>query len=139
MEVSPGDICYPYSEDTEKIIDCAFRVANYLGNGFLEAVYQKCLEIELAGADIPFESQKELHIFYKGEDIGLTYRADIVVDKKIIIELKAKDKLKSEDEAQLIHYLRATGYKLGLLINFGHKRRMEIRRFINSETVPDIE
>ena len=92
MEVSPGDICYPYSEDTEKIIDCAFRVANYLGNGFLEAVYQKCLEIELAGADIPFESQKELHIIYKGEDIGLTYRADIVVDKKIIIEAKGVKK-----------------------------------------------
>ena len=139
MEVSPDDICYPYSEDTRKIIDCAFSVANYLGHGFLEAVYQKCLEIELTSAGIPFESQKDLRIYYKGEDIGLKYRADIVVDNKIIIELKAKDKLKSEDEGQIIHYLRATGYKLGLLINFGHKRRMEIRRFINSELAPDIE
>ena len=78
MEVSPDDICYPYSEDTKKIIDCAFSVANYLGHGFLEAVYQKCLEIELTSAGIPFESQKDLRIYYKGEDIGLKYRADIV-------------------------------------------------------------
>ena len=69
MEVSPDDICYPYSEDTKKIIDCAFSVANYLGHGFLEAVYQKCLEIELTSAGIPFESQKDLRIYYKGEEV----------------------------------------------------------------------
>ena len=139
MEAAPDDMFYPYSEDTEKIIDCAFSVANYLGTGFLESVYQRCLEIELEHAGIPFESQKDLHIFYKGQDIGLMFRADIVVDNKIILELKAKDRLKTEDEAQIIHYLRATGYRLGLLMNFGHKRKIEIRRFINSETAPDIE
>jgi len=139
MEVSPDDIFYPYSEDTEKIIDCAFTVANYMGTGFLESVYQKCLEIELESAGIPFESQKNLNIYYKGHNIGLKFRADIVVDNKIILELKAKDRLKSEDESQIIHYLKATGYKLGLLMNFGHKRKMEVRRFINSETTTDIE
>ena len=139
MDVAPDDMFYPYSEDTERVIDCAFAVANYLGTGFLESVYQRCLEIELENAGIPFESQKDLRIIYKGQDIGLTFRADIVIDKKIILELKAKDRLKSEDEAQIIHYLRATGYKLGLLMNFGHKRKMEIRRFINSDVAPDIE
>ena len=139
MEVSPDDMFYPYSEDTEKIIDCAFSVANYLGTGFLESVYQRCLEIELENAGIPFESQKDLHIYDKGQDIGLMFRADIVVDKKIILELKAKSNLKAEDEAQIIHYLRATGYRLGLLMNFGHKRKMEIRRFINSDAAPDID
>ena len=139
MEVSPDDMFYPYSEDTEKIIDCAFSVANYLGTGFLESVYQRCLEIELENAGISFESQKDLHIYYKGQDIGLMFRADIVVDKKIILELKAKSNLKAEDEAQIIHYLRATGYRLGLLMNFGHKRKMEIRRFINSDVAPDID
>ena len=139
MEVSPDDMFYPYSEDTEKIIDCAFSVANYLGTGFLESVYQRCPEIELENAGIPFESQKDLHIYYKGQDIGLMFRADIVVDKKIILELKAKSNLKAEDEAQIIHYLRATGYRLGLLMNFGHKRKMEIRRFINSDVAPDID
>ena len=123
---------YLYSDETHQIIRCAMNVANYFGTGFLESVYHKCLEIELTKAGIPFESEKKLKIFYKGEDIGMRFSADLVIDNKIILELKAKDRLKTEDEAQILHYLKISGYGLGLLINFGSKRKAEVRRFVNS-------
>ena len=131
MDIFPDSEFYPYSEDTEKILGCIFDVYHYFGPGFLESVYHKCLRIELTKAGIPFESEKKLKIFYKGEDIGMRFSADIVVDNKIILELKAKDKLTRDDEAQLLHYLKISGYPLGLLINFGGKRKAEVRRFIN--------
>ena len=132
MEDLPDKEFYPYSEDTEKIIACVFEVYHYLGPGLLESVYHKCLEIELTKAGIPFESEKKLKIFYKGEDIGMRFSADLVIDNKIILELKAKDRIRTEDESQILHYLRISGYELGLLINFGHKRKAEIQRFINT-------
>ena len=132
MDSLPEDKFYPYAEETEKILGCVFDVYHYFGPGFLESVYHKCLGIELTKAGIPFESEKKLQIFYKGEDIGLKFSADIVVDNKIILELKAKDRLKTEDEAQILHYLKISGYPLGLLINFGSKRKAEVRRFINT-------
>ena len=135
MENLPDAEFYPYAEETEKILGCVFEVYHYLGPGFLESVYHKCLEIELTKAGIPFESEKKLKIYYKGDDIDMRFAADIVVDDKIILELKAKDRLKTEDESQIIHYLKITGYQLGLLINFGHKRKAEIRRFINTTTL----
>ena len=131
MDSLPEDKFYPYAEETEKILACVFDVYHYFGPGFLESVYHKCLEIELAKAEIPFESEKKLKIFYKGEDIGMKFSADLVIDNKIILELKAKDRLKTEDEAQILHYLKISGYPLGLLINFGSKRKAEVRRFIN--------
>ena len=131
MDSLPEDKFYPYAEETEKILACVFDVYHYFGPGFLESVYHKCLEIELAKAGIPFESEKKLKIFYKGEDIGMKFSADLVIDNKIILELKAKDRLKTEDEAQILHYLKISGYPLGLLINFGSKRKAEVRRFIN--------
>ena len=133
METEDNEF-YPYREETERILGCVFTVSNSMGHGFLESVYQKCLEIELQDAQIPFESQKELSVYYKGKNLGLKFKADIVVDNTIILELKAKDRIKLEDEAQIIHYLKATGYPLGLLINFGHKRRVEYKRFINSDS-----
>ena len=129
-----GEEFYPYRKETEKILGCVFAVSNNMGHGFLESVYQKCLEIEFRDAHIPFESQKELAVYYKGENLGLKFKADIIVDNTIILELKAKDRIKTEDEAQIIHYLKATGYPLGLLINFGHKRKVEYKRFINSDS-----
>ena len=131
MDSLPEDKFYPYAEETEKILACVFDVYHYFGPGFLESVYHKCLEIELAKAEIPFESEKKLKIFYKGEDIGMRFSADLVIDNKIILELKAKDRLKTEDEAQILHYLKISGYPLGLLINFGSKRKAEVRQFIN--------
>ena len=133
MDELPDAEFYLYSEETEKILGYVFDVYHYFGPGFLEAVYHKCLGIELTKAGIPFESEKKLKIFYKGEDIGMKFSADIVVDNKIILELKAKDRLKKEDESQLLHYLKISGYQLGLLINFGSKRKAEVRRFINTE------
>ena len=133
MDELPDAEFYPYSEETEKILGCVFDVYHYFGPGYLESVYHKCLGIELTKAGIPFESEKKLKIFYKGEDIGMKFSADIVVDDKIILELKEKDRLKKEDEAQLIHYLKISGYQLGLMINFGSKRKAEVRRFINTE------
>jgi len=90
-----------------------------LGNGFLEAVYQEALEIELKKQQIPFEREKVLSISYKNVKLGKKYIADFVCFDKIIIELKALSQLKREHESEVLNYLKSTGYKLGLLINFG--------------------
>ena len=121
---------YLYSEDTYQIILCAMNVSNYFGAGFLESVYQKALESELSECGIPFSAQKPIPVYYKGKDIGANFYADIIVDDKIILELKAKERLIKEDETQILNYLKATGIRLGLLINFGNKRRLEWKRFI---------
>jgi GxxExxY protein len=121
---------YLYSDETHKIIRCAMNVANYFGTGFLESVYQKALEEEFRENNIPFSSQKPIPVYYKGKDIHASFYADLIVDDKIIIELKSKERLISADEAQILNYLKATGIRLGLLINFGNKRRLEWKRFI---------
>ena len=99
-----------------------------MGAGFLEAVYQECLEHELSARGIPFKPQTEIQIFYKGVPLRQTYRADIVCYDKIMIELKAVKNLLPEHSAQLQNYLRATGMKLGLLVNFGHSPKVELVR-----------
>ena len=121
---------YLYSDDTHKIIRCAMNVANYFGTGFLESVYQKALEEEFRENNIPFSAQKSIPVYYKGKDIHANFYADLIVDDKIIIELKSKERIISADEAQILNYLKATGIRLGLLINFGNKRRLEWKRFI---------
>ena len=121
---------YLYSDETHKIIRCAMNVANYFGTGFLESVYQKALEEEFRENNIPFSSQKSIPVYYKGKDIHANFYADLIVDDKIIIELKSKERLINADEAQILNYLKATGIRLGLLINFGNKRRLEWKRFI---------
>ena len=94
------------------------EVHNILGSGFLEAVYQAALEKELKLRRIPFRSQVNLPVSYKNELIG-EYKADLVVDDKIIVEIKSLSRMNSAHEAQVIHYLTATGLHLALLINFG--------------------
>ena len=106
------------------------NVANYFGTGFLESVYHKALEEEFRENNIPFSSQKQIPVYYKGKDIHANFYADLIVDDKIIIELKSKERLINADEAQILNYLKATGIRLGLLINFGNKRRLEWKRFI---------
>ena len=103
---------------------------NQLGPGFLEAVYQEALEIELNDRGIPFVSQKELRILYKGRPLKKTYTSDLVCYDKIIVELKALDRLTNKDMAQLLNYLKATGFRLGPLINFGHTEKLEWERRI---------
>jgi GxxExxY protein len=115
-------------EITSKIIGAIYEVHSILGPGFLEAVYQKALVKELQLRGLYLEEQKELHVIYKGADVGC-YFPDILVENKVIIELKALDALKPVHQAQLINYLKATGIRVGLLVNFG-SARAEFKRFV---------
>ena len=101
-----------------------------MGSGFLEAVYQECLEREFRRAGIPSQSQVELCLSYKGEPLRQTYRPDFVCFAKIILELKAVKDTTAEHRAQVFNYLKATGFRLGLLINFGHSPRATVERII---------
>ena len=117
-----------YAEEVYAIQGAIFDVYKTLGFGFLEGVYQEALEIELASRGIPYKSQPEITIFYKGTRLRQTYRSDIICYDKVILELKAVKELLPEHSAQLFNYLRATDMKLGLLINFSHYPGADIRR-----------
>ena len=117
-----------YAEESYAIQGAIFAVYQGMGAGFLEAVYQECLERELYARGIPFRAQAEIKIHYNGIPLNQTYRADLVCFDKIILELKAVKNLLPEHSAQLQNYLRATGMKLGLLVNFGHAPKVEILR-----------
>jgi GxxExxY protein len=113
------------------IIGAAMEVHNILGSGFLEAVYQVALEKELRLRGIPFERKVKLPVLYKGDLIG-EYEADLVVDGKIVVEIKSISRLTSAHEAQAIHYLAATGLQLAILINFG-ETSLQSRRVVRTE------
>lgn len=117
-----------FEDETFAIRGAVYEVYKQLGAGFLEGVYQEALELELSSRGIPYKSQPEIDIEYKGIRLRQTYRADIVCYGKIILELKAVKQLLPEHEAQLQNYLKATGLKLGLLINFSHYPGVEIKR-----------
>jgi GxxExxY protein len=128
---------YPESELTGKIIGCAMEVHKYLGNGFQEVIYQRCLAIEMTKQGIVYSREHEMEIFYKGEQVGLR-RVDFFVEDKIMVELKAVIQLEDVHLAQAINYLEAYGMKIGLLINFGNtslqfKRVMKPSRDMNSK------
>ena len=116
-----------YHELTNRILKACYTVHNELGCGFLEKVYQEALEVQLSEMDIPFEREKHLPITYHGKVLKCDYIADFVVANKVIIELKAVTEMSPIFEAQTINYLRATGIKVGLLINFGI-RQLQIKR-----------
>ena len=107
--------------ETYNIIGACFEVHKQLGNGFLEAVYQEALEIELRLRNIPFTREKQLKIKYRGKELKKYYTADYVCYDNIILELKALSELTNTNEAQVLNYLKTTNYKVGLLINFGTK------------------
>ena len=117
-----------YKELTFAVIGAAMEVHRLLGSGFLEAVYQKALAHELRVRNIPFEEQVHLPVVYKGELVG-DYVADFVIDRKLIVEIKAVSRLNSAHQAQAMHYLAATGLRLALLLNFG-AGSLEHRRVI---------
>jgi GxxExxY protein len=100
-----------------KVLEAAIAVHKALGPGFLESVYQKALEVALRHRDIPFDRQKDIHVFFEEEDVGL-HRLDLVVGSEIVVELKAVKALEDVHYAQLKSYLRATGLRVGLLLNF---------------------
>ena len=116
-----------YKELTDRILKAAYTVHNELGCGFLEKVYQEAMAIQLSEMGIPFEREKHLPITYHGKVLKCDYIADFVVDNKVIKELKAVTEMSPIFEAQTINYLRATGIKVGLLINFGI-RQLQIKR-----------
>lgn len=105
-------------EVTEKVIGCAYRVHNELGAGFLEKVYENAMRIELAEMGLTAKQQHPIPVVYHGEVVG-EYFADLMVEDRLIVELKAVQNVAKEHEVQLVHYLAATGIDDGLLINFG--------------------
>lgn len=118
-----------YEDECRQIIGACYEVQNVLGCGFLEAVYHEALSIVFDEKEIPNESEKKLDIWFHNRKLQKGYYADFVCFKSIIIELKACDGLTSEHTSQVLNYLKATNYKLGLLINFGTKK-VQIKRVI---------
>jgi GxxExxY protein len=119
-----------YKDEVYAIQGAVFDVYREMGCGFLEPVYQECLEKELKVRGIPFESQKELKLSYKGEALNLIYKPDFVCYSTIIVELKAVKAIDDVHRAQVFNYLKATGLRLGLLVNFGHYPKATVERII---------
>ena len=117
-------------EESYAVQGACFEVYKEKGCGFLEAVYQECLGLELASRKIPFVAQPALTLGYKGQELKQIYRPDFVCFGQIIIEIKAVTGLLDEHRAQLFNYLKATGLRLGLLVNFGHHPRLEYERIV---------
>lgn len=116
------------NELSYNIMEAVFEVHNILGPGYSENIYEEALAKELKKRKIPFERQKSIEVKYKGEKVG-EYKLDMVIDEKILLELKAVTELNSIFESQLISYLKATGIKLGILINFG-TRKVSYKRLV---------
>jgi GxxExxY protein len=119
-----------YEEESYRIRGSIFEVYREMGCGFLEAVYQECLEKELDKQGIPFVAQRELVLHYKGDRLEQIYKPDFICFEQIIVELKAVKELAGEHRAQVHNYLKATGLELGLLVNFGHYPKVEIERIV---------
>jgi GxxExxY protein len=119
-----------YKEEVYAIVGAAMDVYNDLGPGFLENVYQEAMEIELESRKIPSKPRQEIHIKFKGRELTKFYIADVICYDKIIVEIKAMEKLSMKDEGQLINYLKATSLQVGVLINFGHYPSLEWKRLV---------
>ena len=125
------DDSYPHQELTEKIIGAAIEVQKVLSSGFLESVYQKALEKELTLCNIPFRSLASIDVYYKGDLVG-THIPDLIIDDKVVVELKAVKEINDAMRAQVLSYLYATGYQIGLIINFS-KPVIDVKRVIKSK------
>lgn len=119
-----------YSEETFAIRGAIFEVYNVMGVGFIEPVYQECLEREFIKRGIPFEARPQMRLFYKDEPLFQSLKPDFVCYGKIIVEIKAVKEFLPEHMAQMINYLKATTFRLGLLVNFAAEDKAAIKRMI---------
>ena len=122
-----------YKQQSYKIIGCCFEVYNELGHGYLEAIYQEALSLELTKQDLPFIQFAEMSVYYKGLKLKKKYYPDFLCYDDIILEIKAIEAFSSADEAQLLNYLKGTKRPLGLLVNFGAEK-LQYKRFANTRT-----
>jgi GxxExxY protein len=122
---------YKHSELTEKIIGCFYTVYKTLGYGFLEKIYENAMRMELAGCGLSVVQQRSIEVWYYQERVG-EYYADLLVNDLILVEIKAVKSLMPEHEAQLLNYLKATPYEVGLLLNFGPQPQQMRRVFENT-------
>jgi GxxExxY protein len=120
---------YPLKDECYEIIGACMEVANELGTGFLESVYQEALSLEFRELGIPFEKERLLDVFYKGQLLNKKFIADFICFNEVILELKVMDALYPEHTAQVLNYLKATGKKVGLLVNFG-TTKLQYKRII---------
>jgi GxxExxY protein len=120
---------FPLSKETDTLIFYALEVHKNLGNGFLEIVYKDALELELYNNDIYFEREKEYSITYKNHLLKHKFYADFVVFDSVIVEIKAKEEIADKDFAQTINYLKCSGCKVGLILNFG-KQKLDMKRVV---------
>ena len=117
-------------DESYQVMGACFEVYNEKGCGFLEGVYQECLEIEFELRGIPFVPSAKLPLSYKGRALKKLYRPDFVCYDKIILEIKAVSEIANEHRAQVHNYLKATGFRLGHLVNFGSQRKLESERIV---------
>ena len=122
-----------YKEESYKIMGACFEVYKEKGCGFVEHVYQECLSLELTIQGIPFGEQIELALEYKGRPLKQSYKPDFICYEKIVVEIKAVSKLTDAHRAQVHNYLKASGMKLGLLVNFGYYPQVEWERIIRDQ------
>ena len=119
-----------HSEMTDAIINCFYKVYNSLGYGFLERVYEKSLLLELTNNSFKVEVQKPVKVFYSGEIVG-EYFCDLLIEDKVLVEIKATPSILKEHEAQLLNYLKATNVEVGLVLNFGPEPQIRRKVFSN--------
>ena len=127
-----------YPDESYALMGACFHVYKAMGCGFLENVYQECLEIEFGVQGILFESYKEVKLKYRNRQLKQTYKPDFVCYDKIIVEIKAVSNLLDEHKAQVLNYLNASGLNLGILINFGHYPKLEYERFVLTREKEDL-
>lgn len=121
-----------YREEVYAIVGTCFEVYNELGPGFLEDVYQESLERELVNRKLPFQAKPKLPIYYKGKLLTKKYEPDFILHAKIIMEIKAAKALTDEHRAQVHNYLKASAFKVGLLVNFGNAQILEYERIVRT-------
>lgn len=119
-----------HKQESYTIVGACFEVYNELGNGFDEAVYHESLELEMSSKQLDFVSEPQIQVQYKGQVLEKHFRADMICFGKIIVELKAVRALNDFHRQQVLNYLKATGFRLGLLVNFGAVDGLEYERIV---------